>query len=49
MSERPWGPTPEQQISREALGAELAKSGFREVQSFDYLPEQYFVVYQLKE
>jgi ubiquinone/menaquinone biosynthesis C-methylase UbiE len=48
MSERPWGPTPEQQISRADLGVELAKAGFREVQSFDYLPEQYFVVYQLK-
>lgn len=48
MSERPWGPAPQQQISREDLGAELAKAGFREVRSFDYLPEQYFVVYQVK-
>jgi ubiquinone/menaquinone biosynthesis C-methylase UbiE len=48
MEERPWGPTPEQQFSRETLDAAMAAAGMKPVQVFDFLPEQYFVVYQVK-
>jgi len=45
MSERPWGPPPEQQISREQMDAEIVAAGFKVVRGHDFLPEQYFVVY----
>jgi ubiquinone/menaquinone biosynthesis C-methylase UbiE len=45
MEERPWGPTPEQQISRETVDREMAQVGLKPIESFDFLPEQYFVVY----
>lgn len=45
MSERPWGPTPEQQVSRETLDAELAQAGFKPVKVRTFLPEQYLVEY----
>jgi SAM-dependent methyltransferase len=43
--ERPWGPLPEQQISREAVDADMAAAGFKPVKVHDFLPEQYFVEY----
>lgn len=46
MSERPWGPPPEQQIPRERMDAEMAAAGLSVVQAYDFLPEQYFVVYK---
>jgi ubiquinone/menaquinone biosynthesis C-methylase UbiE len=45
MEERPWGPLPEQQISRETVDAEMAAGGLKVVKSYAFLPEQYFVVY----
>jgi SAM-dependent methyltransferase len=47
-SERPWGPPPEQQISRTQVDTDLARAGFTPVQVYDFLPEQYFVVYALE-
>jgi hypothetical protein len=43
--ERPWGPPPSQHMSREELSADLAAAGLKEVASYDFLPEQFFVVY----
>jgi ubiquinone/menaquinone biosynthesis C-methylase UbiE len=45
MSERPWGPLPEQQISRQQMDADMATAGFKVKRAYDFLPEQYFVVY----
>ncbi len=47
MSERPWGPPPEQQFPREQLDREMAAAGFSVISSYDFLPEQFFVVYGL--
>lgn len=46
--ERPWGPPPQQHLSKETLNADLAKAGLKVVNDYDFLPEQYFVVYQAK-
>ncbi|MBN2072162.1 MAG: class I SAM-dependent methyltransferase [Candidatus Krumholzibacteriota bacterium] len=48
MEERPWGPPPEQQIPRETMDEDMEGAGFKVVGSYDYLPEQYFVIYQAK-
>jgi SAM-dependent methyltransferase len=45
MSERPWGPPPEQQFPSDQLDREMADAGFGVRQSFDFLPEQFFVIY----
>lgn len=45
MSERPWGPPPEQQFPREQLDKEMAAAGFGVVAAYDFLPEQFFVIY----
>jgi ubiquinone/menaquinone biosynthesis C-methylase UbiE len=45
MEDRPWGPPPEQQISRQTVDADMAAGGLKVVKSYDFLPEQYFVVY----
>lgn len=45
MSERPWGPPPEQQFPREQLDREMAVAGFKVLAAYDFLPEQFFVVY----
>jgi len=45
MAERPWGPPPEQQVSRERMDADLKAAGFEVTKAYDFLPEQYFVVY----
>jgi SAM-dependent methyltransferase len=47
MSERPWGPLPEQQIPRERMDAEMVEAGLGVIQAYDFLPEQYFVVYKV--
>ena len=44
--ERPWGPPPEQQIPREKLDEEMVEAGFKVAEQFDFLPEQYFVIYR---
>ncbi len=46
MSERPWGPPPEQQFPREQLDREMAAAGFEVAAVHDFLPEQFFVIYQ---
>jgi SAM-dependent methyltransferase len=45
MAERPWGPPPEQQFPKEQLDREMAGAGFRVLAAYDFLPEQFFVVY----
>lgn len=45
MSERPWGPPPEQQIPRKQMDADMVAAGFKAAQAYDFLPEQYFIVY----
>ena len=47
-AEREFAPPPQQQVARKDLDADLAAAGFRVRQSFDYLPEQYFVVYEVR-
>lgn len=44
-AERPWGPPPEQQFPRDQLDREMGVAGFRVLQAYDFLPEQFFVVY----
>jgi ubiquinone/menaquinone biosynthesis C-methylase UbiE len=46
FEERPWGPPPEQQTSREELDGHMAEAGFKVMAEYDFLPEQYFVVYE---
>ena len=46
FEERPWGPPPEQQISRETVDADFSKAGLKPVKVHDFLPEQYFVEYR---
>ena len=48
LEERPWGPPPSQHMSEEELTADLEEAGFRKVKEHDFLPEQYFVVYEAK-
>jgi len=45
FEERPWGPPPEQQTSREELDAHFAEAGLKPVKEHTFLPEQYFVEY----
>jgi len=45
---REFAPPPEQQVAREALDADLAAAGFRVREAHDFLPEQYFVVYEAR-
>ncbi len=45
FEQRPWGPPPEQQISRQIVDAEMAEAGLRPVKVHDFLTEQYFVEY----
>jgi len=48
FEERPWGPPPEQNLSKEQLTADLEQAGLKLVKEYDFLPEQFFVVYQAK-
>lgn len=45
--ERPWGPPPQQQIPKDQLNSEIEAAGFKRVADHDFLPEQYFMVYQM--
>lgn len=47
--ERPWGPLPHQQVSRETVDAEMAKAGFVRIKVHEFLPQQYFVEYAVKQ
>ncbi len=46
--ERPWGPPPQQHLSKDELNADLEKAGFEVIEDYDFLPEQFFVVYKAK-
>lgn len=46
--ERPWGPPPSQHLSEETLSADLAKAGLEVVERFDFISEQFFVVYEAR-
>ena len=48
-AEREFAPPPEQQVPRTVLDEEMASAGFHVVAEHDFLPEQYFVIYQLEE
>lgn len=48
MEERPWGPPPEQQFSRQELDAAMAAAGLAPVRVHEFLTEQYFVEYAVK-
>ena len=44
--ERPWGPPEVQQIPKETLNEDLRRAGFVVADEHDFLPEQYYVVYE---
>jgi ubiquinone/menaquinone biosynthesis C-methylase UbiE len=48
MSERPWGPPPEQQFPREQMDREMAAAGFKVMGAYEFLPEQFFVIYGVR-
>lgn len=48
-AEREFAPHPKQQVPRATLDEEMVEAGFKVAASFDFLPEQYFVVYQAAE
>ena len=48
FEERPWGPPPQQQIPKEQLNSEIEAAGFERVADHDFLPEQYFMVYEMR-
>lgn len=47
FEERPWGPPPEQNMSREEVDAAMAEAGLVPVASHNFLPEQFFVEYRV--
>jgi len=44
-AKREFAPKPEDQVPRAVLDKEMAEAGLRVSEEFDFLPEQYFVVY----
>ena len=46
FEERPWGPSPDQQVSAEIMTQDLEKAGFKFYKKYDFLPEQYFLIYK---
>ena len=45
-AERPWGPPPEQKMSREEVDAAMAEAGLVAVRAHAFLTEQFFVEYR---
>jgi ubiquinone/menaquinone biosynthesis C-methylase UbiE len=45
MAERPWGPAPDQQVSRETIESEMRQAGMRFSAAYDFLPEQHFTIH----
>lgn len=45
QAQREFAPPLEQQVPRETLDGEMAAAGLQILMAFDFLPEQYFVVY----
>jgi 2-polyprenyl-3-methyl-5-hydroxy-6-metoxy-1,4-benzoquinol methylase len=48
LQERPWGPPPEQKMSREEVDAAMAEAGLVPARAHDFLTEQFFVEYRPK-
>jgi hypothetical protein len=46
--ERPWGPPPEQSMSREEVDAAMAEAGLAPSKVHGFLPEQFFVEYSVR-
>jgi SAM-dependent methyltransferase len=46
LAERPWGPPPEQKMSREEVDAAMAEAGLFPARVHEFLSEQFFVEYQ---
>jgi SAM-dependent methyltransferase len=44
--ERPWGPPPEQRMSREEVDAAMAEAGLAPARVHDFLTEQFFIEYR---
>lgn len=47
LDQRPWGPPPQQQFSKEQLDADFAAAGMKPAKVHTFLTEQYFVEYQV--
>jgi len=47
-TERSWGPPPDDQCSRESVDADMAAAGLVPVKVINLLPEQYFVIYEVR-
>lgn len=45
LEERPWGPPPQQHLPKETLNEDMAKGGLTVIKEYDFLTEQYYVVY----
>jgi len=48
VEERPWGPPPEQKMSREEVDAAMAEAGLVPARVHDFLAEQFFVEYRAR-
>jgi cyclopropane fatty-acyl-phospholipid synthase-like methyltransferase len=48
FEERPWGPPPVQQTPREEVDAHFATAGLFPSEVYEFMPEQYFVVYRAR-
>ena len=48
IEERPWGPPPEQKMSREEVDAAMAEAGLFPARVHDFLTEQFFVEYRAR-
>jgi SAM-dependent methyltransferase len=48
LEERPWGPPPEQKMSREEVDAAMAEAGLAPARVHDFLTEQFFVEYRIR-
>jgi ubiquinone/menaquinone biosynthesis C-methylase UbiE len=46
--ERPWGPPPEQNMSREEVDAAMAEAGLVAARVHEFLTEQFFVEYRVR-
>jgi hypothetical protein len=46
VEERPWGPPPEQKMSREEVDAAMAEAGLIPSRVHPFLTEQFFVEYR---
>jgi hypothetical protein len=48
LEERPWGPPPEQKMSREEVDAAMAEAGLFPARVHEFLAEQFFVEYKAR-